>query len=178
MAGHAQLKLVMTECSKTQIRLTRPKWSIISVAFKVADLFWEQFPAIHFSRSTTKQAKRLVCPTKSRISWSESSLSAWRMYGSLATHEAHNKDSVTWQKSRLIWVFAGRTGHFSGFVVLWLFWLNSVLIKIYTCASLLTGNIYFSFPISGLAYIITSWNKIYINETLDLRLVYFHSFSI
>ena len=25
MAGHAQLKFVMTECSKTQIRLTRPK---------------------------------------------------------------------------------------------------------------------------------------------------------
>ena len=24
MAGHAQLKFVMTECSKTQIRLTRP----------------------------------------------------------------------------------------------------------------------------------------------------------
>ena len=27
MAGHAQLKFVMTECSKTQIRLTRLKWS-------------------------------------------------------------------------------------------------------------------------------------------------------
>ena len=27
MAGHAQLKFVMTECSKTQIRLARPKWS-------------------------------------------------------------------------------------------------------------------------------------------------------
>ena len=27
MAGHAQLKLVMTECSKTQIRLTGPIWS-------------------------------------------------------------------------------------------------------------------------------------------------------
>ena len=27
MAGHAQLKFVMTECSKTQIRLTRPKWN-------------------------------------------------------------------------------------------------------------------------------------------------------
>ena len=27
MAGHAQLKFVMTECSKTQIRLTRPKWT-------------------------------------------------------------------------------------------------------------------------------------------------------
>ena len=26
MAGHAQLKFVMTECSKTQIRLTRPSW--------------------------------------------------------------------------------------------------------------------------------------------------------
>ena len=26
MAGHAQLKLVMTECSKTQIRLTRLRW--------------------------------------------------------------------------------------------------------------------------------------------------------
>ena len=26
MAGHAQLKFVMTECSKTQIRLTRPNW--------------------------------------------------------------------------------------------------------------------------------------------------------
>ena len=28
MAGHAQLKFVMTECSKTQIRLTRPKYGL------------------------------------------------------------------------------------------------------------------------------------------------------
>ena len=28
MAGHAQLKFVMTECSKTQIRLTGLTWSI------------------------------------------------------------------------------------------------------------------------------------------------------
>ena len=27
MARHVQLKYVMTECSKTQIRLTRPKWT-------------------------------------------------------------------------------------------------------------------------------------------------------
>ena len=33
MAGHAQLKFVMTECSKTQIRLTGPKWNIKSVKF-------------------------------------------------------------------------------------------------------------------------------------------------
>ena len=31
MAGHAQLKFVMTECSKTQIRLTRPKLRIVHV---------------------------------------------------------------------------------------------------------------------------------------------------
>ena len=30
MAGHAQLKFVMTECSKTQIRLTGLIWSILS----------------------------------------------------------------------------------------------------------------------------------------------------
>ena len=38
MAGHAQLKFVMTECSKTQIRLTRPNfscfaWTIITIWF-------------------------------------------------------------------------------------------------------------------------------------------------
>ena len=30
MAGHAQLKFVMTECSKTQIRLTRPRCDLIT----------------------------------------------------------------------------------------------------------------------------------------------------
>ena len=34
MTGHAQLKFVMTECSKTRIRLTRPKWSFSSVLHK------------------------------------------------------------------------------------------------------------------------------------------------
>ena len=29
MAGHAQLKFVMTECSKTQIRLTRSNWDLL-----------------------------------------------------------------------------------------------------------------------------------------------------
>ena len=39
MAGHAQLKFVMTECSKTQIRLSRPislfvsKWYILCTSF-------------------------------------------------------------------------------------------------------------------------------------------------
>ena len=33
MAGHAQLKCVMTECSKTQIRLTGPKWLLLSKTY-------------------------------------------------------------------------------------------------------------------------------------------------
>ena len=46
-----------------------------------------------------------ICPV-----WSESSLSAWRKLGSLATHWAHSEDSdQTGQMPRLIWVFAWRT---------------------------------------------------------------------
>ena len=42
--------------------------------------------------------------------WSESSLSAWRKLGSLATHWAHSENcEQTGRMSRLIWVFAGRT---------------------------------------------------------------------
>ena len=46
-----------------------------------------------------------ICPV-----WSESSLSAWRKLGSLATHWEHSEDfDQTGRMSRLIWVFAGRT---------------------------------------------------------------------
>ena len=68
-----------------------------------------------------------VRPAKTRISlgirpvWSESSLSAWRKLGSLATHWAHSEDSdQTGRMPRLIWVFAGRTCHFVGFALRWL----------------------------------------------------------
>ena len=64
-----------------------------------------------------------VRPAKTQISlsirpvWSESSLSALRNLGSLAMHWSQSKDSG--QTGRFdIWVFAGRTGHFPGFVVL------------------------------------------------------------
>ena len=57
-----------------------------------------------------------VRPAKTQISlgirpvWSESSLSAWRKLGPLATHWAHSEDSdQTGRMPRLIWVFAGRT---------------------------------------------------------------------
>ena len=75
------------------------------------------------SRLMTKPTKWPVRPAKTQISlgtrpvWSESSLSAWRM-GSLATHCAHSEGSdQTWRMPRLIWVFAGRTCHFVGFVM-------------------------------------------------------------
>ena len=64
----------------------------------------------------TKTNKMTLRPAKIQFSlgirpvWSESSLSAWRKLGSLATHWAHNEDSdQTGRMPRLIWVFAGRT---------------------------------------------------------------------
>ena len=49
--------------------------------------------------------------------WTESSLSAWRKLESLATHWTYSEDSdKTGRMPRLIWVFAGRTDHFVGFV--------------------------------------------------------------
>ena len=64
----------------------------------------------------TKPTKWHVRPAKIQISlgirhvWSESSLFAWRMAGSLATHWVHSEDSEeTGWVHRLIRVFAGRT---------------------------------------------------------------------
>ena len=48
MAGHAQLKFVMTECSKTQIRLTGPVWSIRCSSAKIWDSkFWKPLAHAH-----------------------------------------------------------------------------------------------------------------------------------
>ena len=80
----------------------------------------------YLSLSMTKPIKWPVCPAKTQISlgihpvWSEYSLSAWRKVGSLkkATHKPHSEDSdQTGRMPRLIWVFAGRTCHFVGFVI-------------------------------------------------------------
>ena len=64
----------------------------------------------------TKPTKWHVRPAKTQISlsirpdWSESSLSAWRKLGALATHWAHSEDSdQTGRMPKLIWIFAGRT---------------------------------------------------------------------
>ena len=64
----------------------------------------------------SKPTKWHVRPAKTQISlgihpvWSESSLSAWRKLGSLATHWKHSENSdQTGRMPRLIWVFTGRT---------------------------------------------------------------------
>ena len=74
------------------------------------------------NRSTTKPRKWPAHLVKTEISlcispvWSESSLSAWRNLWSLATHKGQSEVSdQTGRMHRLIWVFAGRTGHFFGF---------------------------------------------------------------
>ena len=68
------------------------------------------------TRLMTKPTKWHVRPAKTQISlgirpvWSESSLSAWRKLGSLATHWARSEDyDHIGRMPRLIWVFAGRT---------------------------------------------------------------------
>ena len=68
------------------------------------------------SRDMTKPTKWVCAPAKTQISlgirpvWSESSLSAWRKLGSLATYWAHSEDSdQTGRMPRLTGVFAGRT---------------------------------------------------------------------
>ena len=85
----------------------------------------------YLSRLMTKPTKWHVRPAKTQIILgirpvrSESSLYAWRKLGSLATHWAHSEDSdQTGWMPRLIWVFAGRTGYFVGFVMrrLLLYW--------------------------------------------------------
>ena len=77
----------------------------------------------------TKPTKWHVRPAKTRISlgirpvWSESSLSAWRKLSSLVIHWAQSEDpDQTGRMPRLIWVFAGRTCHFVGFIMRRLIW--------------------------------------------------------
>ena len=90
----------------------------------------------NLSRLMSKPTKWPVRPAKTQISlgirpvWSESSLSAWRKLGSLATHWAYNEDSdQTGRMPRLIWVFARRTCHFVGFVTRRLIQLSLIWIE-------------------------------------------------
>ena len=73
----------------------------------------------------TKPTKWHVRPAKTQISlgirpvWSESSLSAWRKLGSLATHWAHRKD-WDWAGAQADLSLCWAHSHFVGFVTRWL----------------------------------------------------------
>ena len=85
------------------------------------------FHRFSLSHNMTKPTIWVCAQQRLRSAWAsaqsdQSSLSAWRKLGSLATHWAHSEDSdQTGQMPRLIWVFTLRT-HFVGFVMLWLFY--------------------------------------------------------
>ena len=78
---------------------------------------WKQYELskMHLSRDMTKPTKWLCAQRRLRSAWAsaqsdQSSLSAWRKLGSLATHWAHSEESdQTGRMPRLIWVFAERT---------------------------------------------------------------------
>ena len=98
LQNYVILIIIMTVCSKTVF---------------VCDAY---LPDLIYEPSRDKTNKVSVRPAKTQISlgirpvWSESSLSAWRKLGPLATHWAHSQDSdQTRRMPRLICVFAGRT---------------------------------------------------------------------
>ena len=66
-------------------------------------------------------AQRRLGSAWASIQSDQSSQSAWKNLGSLATHWAHSEDSdQTGWIPRLIYVFAGHTGHIVGFLIMWL----------------------------------------------------------
>ena len=117
---------------------------------------------------------------------SESSLSAWRKLGFLATHWAHSEDSYqTGRMPRLICVFAGRT-----VIVLVLSWGGQMLVLFYlilwslhlcerepasTCMSTFCG-----FKVTLALPLWVGWNIVFLNSSKEhmsrlMRLWYFSS---
>ena len=108
--GKLPRRLAQEQCGKGN--WPRPKWPKMcwrAVKQKSNQSVW----------AASWQNNKLACapsedsdqpghPTQS----DQSSLTAWRNLGSLATHWAHSEDS----DQRLIWVFAGRTCQYVGFV--------------------------------------------------------------
>ena len=105
-----------------------PFHSFVSAIVVLGSTLAVNFSVCNLSRLMTKLTKWHGRPAKNRISlgihpvWSESLLSAWWKLGPLATHWAHSKDSdQTGWMSRVIRVFAGRTYHFVGCIIIRLF---------------------------------------------------------
>ena len=84
--------------------------------------------------------------------WSEFSLSVWSKLGTLATHWPDSEDSdQTGGMLRLIWVFAGRTNHFVGFVMRQLIYFRP---WVFTCSD----NALYSRPCRTWSYFLSCKN--------------------
>ena len=143
---------------------TMQKWyfSILMLLFQGADIlqlafkYFCKFCFIWAAAWMDKTNKMTCVPSEDSDQpghpvWSESSMSAWRNCGSLATYLAHCEDSdqTAWM-SRLIWVFLGCTGHF---VMLKLILLtpNMVSSTLFSVSSA-SSSIIFSSSISSSGY--------------------------
>ena len=100
----------------------------MSAVLKTGWTFCISFSTIQIRAAAWQNQQNYMCAQVRQISlgihlvWSELSLSAC----SLATHKVHSEDTdQTGRLHRLIWVFAGRTSHFVGFVVRQLIILSS-----------------------------------------------------
>ena len=100
-----------TSCFQAVDDLLRGHWD--GTGFKLIKSPYDETNKMTLRPAKT-QTRLSICPV-----WSESSFSAWRKLGLLATHCAHSEDSdQTGRMLRLIWVFSGRTGRIVGFVML------------------------------------------------------------
>ena len=70
MAGHAQLKFVMTECSKTQIRLTGLLWFLITVLLSIIGIcvhnYWGRVKQICVFEHSVMTNFNCACPAIER----------------------------------------------------------------------------------------------------------------
>ena len=109
--------------------------------------------------------------------WSESSLSAWRKLGSLATHWAHSEDADQTRQMprlRLIWVFTGHTlillvlSCRGSYIVKHFFFLFQIIVKFnyFTLKVLAKGQV------QNIWYIhkLPQWYKKYVVHLYTLRL--------
>ena len=97
---------------------------IILKSCNLTYILFFSFNSITFEPPQDKTNQMTVCPAKTRISlgicsvWSESSLcTQWVAKDPSFPHADSENSDQTGRMPRLIWVFAGRTCHFVGFVM-------------------------------------------------------------
>ena len=127
MAGHAQLKFVMSECSKTQIRLTGLKWFYYSSS----DIFKKHVLRVtscyELSPVTRKPAfgdlrpgKTQTCPLSYRDKQSLEILDLASIGIVLSMQRKNKSADQSAQMCRLIYAFVVRICHKASFLMTWL----------------------------------------------------------